>query len=35
DTSDLLNGIVIEIRKRLDDEDGEGKWAAEGDMVGK
>jgi hypothetical protein len=35
DTADLLNGIVIELRKRLDDEDGEGKWAAEGDVVGK
>ena len=35
DTADLLNGIVIELRKRLDDENGEGKWAAEGDMVGE
>ena len=35
DTADLLNGIVIELRKRLDDENGEGQWATEGDMTGK
>jgi len=35
DTADLLSGIVIELRKRLDDANGEGQWAAEGDMVGK
>ena len=35
DTSDLLNGIVIELRTRLDEADGEGHWATEGDLVGK
>jgi hypothetical protein len=35
DTAELLNGIVIELRARLDDANGEGQWATEGDMVGK
>ena len=35
DTADLLNGIVIELRTRLDDADGEGHWAAEGDEIGE
>lgn len=35
DTADLLNGIVIELRTRLDEADGEGKWAIEGDTIGK
>jgi hypothetical protein len=35
DTGDLLDGLVIEIRKRLDNENGEGQWVTEGDLVGK
>lgn len=35
DTADLLNGIIIELRARLDEADGEGQWANEGDIVGK
>jgi hypothetical protein len=35
DTADLLNGIVIELRARLDEADGEGQWATEGDLVGR
>jgi len=30
DTADLLEGIVIEVRTRLEGTDGEGKWATEG-----
>jgi hypothetical protein len=33
DTSELLNGIVIELRMRLEDADGEGQWATEGDEI--
>jgi len=29
DTTELLNGIVIELRTRLEDADGEGQWATE------
>jgi hypothetical protein len=35
DTSELLNGIVIELRTRLDDAGGEGRWVNEGDEIGK
>jgi hypothetical protein len=35
DTSELLNGIVIELRMRLEDADGEGQWAIEGDEIGE
>lgn len=35
DTSELLNGIVIELRMRLEDADGEGQWATEGDEIGE
>jgi hypothetical protein len=35
DTSRLLNGLVIEIRKRPDEEQGEGKWVAEGQQIGE
>jgi hypothetical protein len=34
DTADLLEGIVIEVRTRLEGSDGEGKWASEGTRVG-
>lgn len=34
DTSKLLDGIVIELRKRMDDATGEGQWATEGIQVG-
>jgi hypothetical protein len=30
DTASLLEGIVIEVRTRLDGADGEGRWATEG-----
>jgi hypothetical protein len=35
DTTDLLNGIVIELRTRLDDANGEGQWAIEGGEIGE
>jgi hypothetical protein len=35
DTAELLNGIVVELRTRLDEANGEGQWATEGDEVGK
>ncbi|HJW89296.1 MAG TPA: VOC family protein [Anaerolineales bacterium] len=34
DTSQVLDGLVIELRKRLDGESGEGQWAAAGMQVG-
>jgi methylmalonyl-CoA/ethylmalonyl-CoA epimerase len=34
DTSRLLNGLVVEIRKLLDEKSGEGDWAAEGKQIG-
>jgi catechol 2,3-dioxygenase-like lactoylglutathione lyase family enzyme len=34
DTADLLEGIVIEVRTRLEGSDGEGKWATEGAPIG-
>jgi methylmalonyl-CoA/ethylmalonyl-CoA epimerase len=34
DTSELLDGIVIELRTRMDDANGEGQWAAEGIEIG-
>lgn len=35
DTAELLDGIVIELRTRLEGTDGEGKWASEGTQVGR
>ena len=35
DTADLLNGIMIELRTRLDDANGEGQWATESDEIRK
>jgi hypothetical protein len=34
DTSALLDGIVIELRKRMDETAGEGRWADEGARPG-
>jgi Glyoxalase/Bleomycin resistance protein/Dioxygenase superfamily len=34
DTAALLEGIVIEVRTRLEGADGEGRWATEGTQVG-
>lgn len=34
DTSALLNGIVIELRKRMDEAGGEGQWATPGVEIG-
>lgn len=34
DTAELLEGIVIEVRTRLDGADGEGRWATEGFQAG-
>ena len=34
DTADLLEGIVIEVRTRLEGADGEGKWATDGVQAG-
>jgi hypothetical protein len=34
DTSRLLNGLVVEIRKRLGEKQGEGEWATEGEQIG-
>lgn len=34
DTSRLLNGLVVEIRKRPDETRGEGAWATKGEEVG-
>ncbi len=34
DTSAMLDGIVIELRKRMDETKGEGQWAAEGTQLG-
>jgi methylmalonyl-CoA/ethylmalonyl-CoA epimerase len=34
DTADLLEGIVIEVRTRLEGADGEGRWATEGTQLG-
>lgn len=34
DTADLLEGIVIELRTRLEGAGGEGRWATEGTQVG-
>jgi hypothetical protein len=34
DTTELLGGILIELRKRLDDNRGEGQWAAPGIQLG-
>ena len=34
DTADLLEGIVIEVRTRLEGADGQGKWATDGTQVG-
>jgi methylmalonyl-CoA/ethylmalonyl-CoA epimerase len=34
DTTSQLGGVVVELRTRLEGASGEGKWAAEGDVVG-
>lgn len=34
DTSKLLNGLVVEIRRLLDEKRGEGQWATEGKRIG-
>jgi hypothetical protein len=34
DTADMLEGIVIEVRTRLEGSDGEGKWATAGVQAG-
>lgn len=34
DTGNLLDGIVLELRKRMDDATGEGQWATEGILIG-
>jgi hypothetical protein len=34
DTSALLDGIVIELRKRMDESAGEGQWATDGIQLG-
>jgi methylmalonyl-CoA/ethylmalonyl-CoA epimerase len=34
DTSEVLQGLVIELRKRLEGESGEGQWATAGEQVG-
>jgi hypothetical protein len=34
DTSQALGGLVVELRKRLEGESGEGQWAVAGEQVG-